>query len=189
MICELPECDNEFEPSRNGLKRFCSRAHTKLAGTRRFHEENPGWYGARYRRLISSNPSHNSDRYKRRRDNDPDYREKNTEKARKYRESDYGYAIDRACGNRHSAIHRGAPIDPEFKDSILANILLNTLACQNCGRRLDLKERLIDHKLCIALGGEHTESNVQILCTPCHVDKTAADMVLRGLISSKEIYS
>jgi 5-methylcytosine-specific restriction endonuclease McrA len=91
---------------------------------------------------------------------------------KEHRATDRGYAENRACTSRHAAMRRGAVIDPDFKDAILASILLTRENCERCGAPTPLRQRTIDHKLAIALGGTHTEGNIQILCYLCHAEKS-----------------
>ncbi len=49
--------------------------------------------------------------------------------------------------------------------------------CKHCDRQTDDKLRpAIDHIISIGNGGPHRESNMQLLCVPCHAIKTKADM-------------
>jgi 5-methylcytosine-specific restriction endonuclease McrA len=58
-----------------------------------------------------------------------------------------------------------------------------------CARRheqLDTFHWHIDHIIPIALGGETDLSNLQILCTKCHMDKTAEDRKKIALAKKKQ---
>lgn len=56
----------------------------------------------------------------------------------------------------------------------LALFLTANGACQACGWRLTPGTRWeIDHIIPIALGGDNTEANLQVLCAACHGSKTA----------------
>lgn len=44
--------------------------------------------------------------------------------------------------------------------------------CARCGHAFDPSRVEIDHVHALALGGEDIEGNVQVLCVPCHRDKT-----------------
>jgi len=44
--------------------------------------------------------------------------------------------------------------------------------CQKCGARLDIGKVHYDHEKPCGLGGEPTLENCQVLCLPCHADKT-----------------
>jgi 5-methylcytosine-specific restriction enzyme A len=48
-----------------------------------------------------------------------------------------------------------------------------------CGRVLELATFIRDHKIPLAEGGTEDPSNIQGLCPPCNVKKTAAES-LRG---------
>lgn len=87
----------------------------------------------------------------------------------------HGYAHVRAKNSRHNASQRGAVVDPEFKDSQLARIVLDTSCCAVCFAETDVRDREIDHITPICQGGHHTASNVQILCPTCHKAKSRAD--------------
>lgn len=98
-------------------------------------------------------------------------RERLSEYHREWLGTDEGYASWRASANTTGAKCRGAVIDPDLTTAILAGILL-ARTCERCPDDTPLHDREIDHKIPIALGGEHTEANIQILCKPCHKDKT-----------------
>jgi 5-methylcytosine-specific restriction protein A len=51
--------------------------------------------------------------------------------------------------------------------------------CEGCGAVLKVREGEYDHVIPLALGGESTLENCQVLCRPCHRDpgaKTAEDV-------------
>lgn len=43
--------------------------------------------------------------------------------------------------------------------------------------RVSWKEKHVDHVMPLALGGDNTRSNIQILCAPCNLSKNAAHPV------------
>lgn len=54
--------------------------------------------------------------------------------------------------------------------------------CPKCTRKLRAKKWACDHIVALINGGEHRESNLQPLCvSPCHSDKTKADVALKAL--------
>lgn len=95
-----------------------------------------------------------------------------------YRNTDAGYAVNRAAGSRRTARRRDAVIDPELTNAILTGILREHDNCAWCRNSLSLRERVIDHRIAIVFGGMHTLSNVQILCEPCHKTKSSAEKSL-----------
>lgn len=44
--------------------------------------------------------------------------------------------------------------------------------CEGCGLRLKRGEGHVDHVIADGLGGEPTLENAQVLCRPCHDEKT-----------------
>jgi 5-methylcytosine-specific restriction endonuclease McrA len=95
---------------------------------------------------------------------------------RAYREDNRGYAVTRAACSRNAAMKRGAWIDPEFTTATLVAILLAHENCARCGLPCSLRESEIDHIRPIAIGGEHSADNVQVLCIPCHTEKNREDI-------------
>lgn len=51
----------------------------------------------------------------------------------------------------------------------------STYTCAICGALVRGDELEVDHKVPLALGGSHAEKNLQPLCRPCHLTKTAKD--------------
>jgi len=65
----------------------------------------------------------------------------------------------------------------EFSRKILAASHARAAGrCEKCGAALKVGEGEGDHILPAALGGEPTLANLQILCTPCHREKSANDI-------------
>lgn len=53
--------------------------------------------------------------------------------------------------------------------------------CPKCTRKLQPRKWACDHIQALINGGEHRESNLQPLCiSPCHSDKTRADMQIKS---------
>jgi 5-methylcytosine-specific restriction protein A len=48
--------------------------------------------------------------------------------------------------------------------------------CEKCGAKLKVGEGRGDHIIPDQLGGPATLDNLQILCVPCHADKTRSDV-------------
>jgi 5-methylcytosine-specific restriction endonuclease McrA len=95
---------------------------------------------------------------------------------RAYRATGIGYAMGRANSSRYDAIRRGAVIDQDFKDALLAQLLIDSTTCATCNDIIgDLHGRMIDHRKAIFLGGIHTQSNIQILCHGCETQKSNAE--------------
>jgi 5-methylcytosine-specific restriction endonuclease McrA len=183
--CELGECGKEFKPNRPQQK-YCCPEHALRANylenrTERLEYRQEYYETNRVEILESSSVYAKANRdsrntYNRKRyATNQDAREKKLSRNRAYNATDYGYAVNRASSNQACAKERGAVMDPEFTAAILANILLNTLACEHCPNELTLRQRIIDHKLAIVNGGKHEESNIQILCDDCHKIKTVID--------------
>lgn len=53
--------------------------------------------------------------------------------------------------------------------------------CEACG--LDALSCEFDHVIPIILGGQNRESNLQLLCIPCHKAKTALDVKLKAKVA------
>lgn len=92
-----------------------------------------------------------------------------------YRATDAGYARMRADSNRTNTKYRGAVLDPDLTNSVLRQIFLDGEDCAWCGNLTPPRERRIDHRIAIVFGGEHTASNIQILCLSCDKQKTRAE--------------
>ena len=65
----------------------------------------------------------------------------------------------------------------EFPRKVKAAALLRAKdACEACGAPIKPPKLHYDHVLPCALGGEPTLANCQVLCVPCHVEKTGDDV-------------
>ena len=60
--------------------------------------------------------------------------------------------------------------------------------CAHCTRSIDEKLRpAIDHIIAIINGGKNRESNLQLLCVPCHKTKTKADVAEKSTVYRKRM--
>jgi 5-methylcytosine-specific restriction protein A len=60
--------------------------------------------------------------------------------------------------------------------------------CAICTRPIDEKLRpAIDHIIAIINGGKNAESNLQLLCVPCHAVKTKADVAEKSTVYRKRM--
>ena len=60
--------------------------------------------------------------------------------------------------------------------------------CAKCSRRIG--GRIVpcyDHIVAIANGGANSESNLQLLCTDCHREKTGSDVHTKSVIYNRKI--
>ena len=56
--------------------------------------------------------------------------------------------------------------------------------CQHCQREIAGKLRAeFDHIIPLIIGGEHRESNLQLLCNECHGAKTKLDVKLKAKVA------
>jgi len=55
--------------------------------------------------------------------------------------------------------------------------------CKKCGNPIAGKSAEFDHAIPLILGGQHRESNLQLLCTPCHGAKTKLDVKLKAKVA------
>lgn len=56
--------------------------------------------------------------------------------------------------------------------------------CQHCKRTVGPRlAAQFDHVIPLILGGQNRESNLQLLCEPCHSAKTALDVKLKAKVS------
>lgn len=53
--------------------------------------------------------------------------------------------------------------------------------CATC--KLEASSSQYDHAISLILGGENRESNIQLLCVPCHKAKTKLDVKLKGKVA------
>ncbi|SDK67682.1 5-methylcytosine-specific restriction enzyme A [Pseudomonas delhiensis] len=54
--------------------------------------------------------------------------------------------------------------------------------CAGCGRTCDYDSWHMDHVIPLWKGGDDLESNMQVLCIPCHADKTAKEAAERAMV-------
>lgn len=72
-------------------------------------------------------------------------------------------------------------IPPRIKDRVADRA---KGCCQKCGRRIVGKLRAeFDHVIPLIIGGEHRETNLQLLCNECHTGKTALDVKLKAKVA------
>ncbi|WP_051677266.1 HNH endonuclease [Bradyrhizobium sp. URHD0069] len=58
--------------------------------------------------------------------------------------------------------------------------------CADCGLSIVGKLRpAYDHTIALVNAGEHRESNLQLLCVPCHAVKTRADVAEKSVTARK----
>ena len=75
-----------------------------------------------------------------------------------------------------------APIPPRVRLRIWEK---NAGQCQSCRRKLASGDRwAIDHIQALILGGEHRESNLQVLCDWCHKPKTRREVAVKAKAAS-----
>lgn len=56
--------------------------------------------------------------------------------------------------------------------------------CQRCSRKIEGKLRAeFDHAIPLIIGGEHRESNLQMLCNECHGLKTKLDVKIKAKVA------
>jgi 5-methylcytosine-specific restriction protein A len=53
--------------------------------------------------------------------------------------------------------------------------------CAKCG--LEANPGQYDHAISLILGGKNAESNIQLLCVPCHKGKTRLDVKLKAKVA------
>jgi 5-methylcytosine-specific restriction endonuclease McrA len=108
-----------------------------------------------------------------RRKNNPDrvraYRRANAEKVRAT-EAAYWKAHPEAL--RAKGVNRRHRERGKVSTNIVKKLLtLQRMKCAVC--KGALKEYHLDHHIPLALGGEHADSNMQLLCPPCNLAKSA----------------
>ncbi len=56
--------------------------------------------------------------------------------------------------------------------------------CQDCTRKCGVggEPFQIDHTVALVNGGQHRESNLRLLCTTCHKDKTKTDVAEKSRV-------
>jgi 5-methylcytosine-specific restriction protein A len=58
--------------------------------------------------------------------------------------------------------------------------------CAKCTRKLEPGKWACDHIVALINGGRHAEDNLQPLCvSPCHSQKTRADMAIKSIVYRK----
>lgn len=76
-------------------------------------------------------------------------------------------------------------IPPNVRDRVYTS---GGEACAICTRPISEKLRpAIDHKIAIVNGGPNRESNLQLLCVPCHAVKTKADVGEKSTVYRKRM--
>lgn len=79
------------------------------------------------------------------------------------------------------AKHADAAIPPRVKDRIAQR---SDDCCVKCARKIGGALRAeFDHATPLILGGEHRESNLQLLCHECHRAKTAIDVKIKAKVA------
>lgn len=74
-----------------------------------------------------------------------------------------------------------APIPDRVKDRVARKA---EDCCQKCRRPIVGKLRAeFDHSIPLIIGGEHRESNLQLLCNECHSAKTKLDVRLKAKVA------
>jgi 5-methylcytosine-specific restriction protein A len=53
--------------------------------------------------------------------------------------------------------------------------------CAKCG--LEANPGQYDHTISLIIGGKNSESNIQLLCVPCHKGKTRLDVKLKAKVA------
>jgi hypothetical protein len=88
--------------------------------------------------------------------------------------------LQHARASRRYAEERGAWVDPDFTDGMVAFQLRVTAFCYWCVDRsyLPLEKRQIDHRVPPGLGGGHTQDNVRIIYV--HHNTAASEGKVRG---------
>ena len=77
------------------------------------------------------------------------------------------------------------PIPARVKDRVR---LRCGAKCSECGIAVDGRIRGdVDHVRAIILGGENRESNLQLLCLPCHRSKTKRDVAAKAVAYRKRM--
>lgn len=69
------------------------------------------------------------------------------------------------------------PIPPRVKIRVFD---IQEGKCAHCTIKI-IHSPQYDHKLAIILGGENRESNIQLLCKPCHAGKTMVDVAQKSV--------
>lgn len=74
-----------------------------------------------------------------------------------------------------------AAIPPRVQDRVALKV---QDCCRTCGRRVGGKLRgEIDHVIPLILGGQHRETNLQLLCHECHGAKTKLDVKIKAKVA------
>jgi 5-methylcytosine-specific restriction protein A len=72
-------------------------------------------------------------------------------------------------------------IPPRVKDRVAAK---TDGHCRSCARKITGKLRAeFDHWIPLIIGGEHRETNIQLLCHECHAAKTKLDVKLKAKVA------
>lgn len=79
----------------------------------------------------------------------------------------------------------GKTPDSKIPDRVKDRIALKAAGCcQKCQREIRPPLRAeFDHVIPLILGGEHRETNLQLLCNECHKAKTALDVKLKAKVA------
>lgn len=81
----------------------------------------------------------------------------------------------------------GKTPDSRIPDAVQTRVFLRFKGvCPECTRRLEPRKWQCDHIKALTNGGENRERNLQPLCTsPCHSNKTKADVAERSRVNRK----
>lgn len=81
--------------------------------------------------------------------------------------------------------HDNQNIPPRVKERVLNRA---GGICPKCTRKLIPGQWACDHIVALVNGGQHRESNLQPLCvTPCHSEKTKADVAEKRVVARKRV--
>lgn len=155
MACALPHIQSIGHTPEANAKRAAKMAGLREQGQIKYlaGPESPSWKGGKevaLRRRVDSGKAAESVRQ---------YRERNPEKLREFAQRRKGRKLGRLP-----------------KGTIPTLLKLQRGCCPICKAKLAGKYH-VDHVMPLAKGGLHERSNVQLLCPPCNVRKSAKDPV------------
>jgi hypothetical protein len=156
----------------------CAKARATewyLANPERAKEARRGW--------DSRNRDHLNALRKQQRKDNPEREKAHREKIPAHKKIEYSRrwnALNPERRRMHlqasEAKRRGAPGDGFTADDVRRLLKEQNGACAACGTSVEHK-RHVDHIMPLARGGRNDTTNIQILCPPCNLSKSARDPV------------
>lgn len=170
-VCKQEKPLSDFgkqKGARLGLRSACKKCHTAKAKNYALQNKEKI---AEYRKLYNAlNSEKNKEKCRAYGDK---HKEVQAEKRRQWKK--HNPDLVRVHNQNRKALRRGQQANVS-KDIVKKLMTLQKCKCANCGSDLTLGHHL-DHKQPISRGGEHADSNLELLCPTCNMRKFNKDPI------------